>query len=134
MYFNYVEEINMERFFIMFSNNGDDGYVDYENKPSNNLENCEFFKTEEDCQKYIDNIQPEWSSKLYAQKIVFQTTINQLYDCVGCVVTDGTSFARVEKKFDSPHKLFYKKIERESVKNGEPVILVADFKENCLGE
>ena len=124
----------MERFIIKYSNNGDDGYVDYENKPSNNIENCEFFKTEKECQIHIDKIQPEWNSKLSVKKIIFQTTINQLYDCVGCVVTDGTSLARVEKKFDSSHKLFYKKVEKESVKNGEPVILVADLKENCLGE
>lgn len=124
----------MERFFITYSNNGDDGYVDYENKPSNNIENCEFFKTEKECQKYIDEIQPEWSSKLSVQKIIFQTTINQLYDRVGCVVTDGVSFARVKKSCDSPYKLFYANIEEEYIEDGEPVVLVADFYENHLGE
>ena len=124
----------MERFFISYSNSGDDGYVDYENKPSNNIENCEFFKTEEECQIHIDKIQPEWSSKLSIQKIIFQTTINQLYDCVGCVVTDGVSFARVKKSCDSPYKLFYANIEEENVEDGEPVILVADFYEDHLGE
>ena len=124
----------MERFIIKYSNNGDDGYVDYENKPSNNIENCEFFKTEEECQNHIDKIQPDWNSKLSVQKIIFQTTINQLYDCVGCVVTDGTSFARVKKSCDSPYKLFYANIEEENVEDGEPVILVADFYEDHLGE
>ena len=112
----------MERFFIKYSNNGDDDYVDYENKPSNNIENCEFFKTEEECQIRIDKIQTEWSSKLSVQKIIFQTTINQLYDCVGCVVTDGVSFARVKKSCDSPHKLFYANIEKDSIKVVERVI------------
>ena len=57
-----------------------------------------FFKTEKECQIHIDKIQPEWrGSKLSVQKIIFQTTINQLYDCVGCVVTDGISFARAKK-------------------------------------
>ena len=124
----------MERFFIKYSNNGDDDYVDYENKPSNNIENCEFFKTEEECQKHISEIQPEWNSKLSVQKIIFQTTINQLYDCVGRAVTDGVSFARVKKSGDSPHKLFYASVEKENVEDGEPVILVADFYENHLGE
>jgi hypothetical protein len=68
------------------------------------------------------------------QKIIFQTTINQLYDCVGCVVTDGVSFARVKKSCDSPHKLFYANIEGENIKDREPVVLVADFYENHMGE
>ena len=58
----------MERFFITYSNNGDDGYVDYENKPSNNIENCEFFKTEKECQIHIDKIQPEVGFKIIRSK------------------------------------------------------------------
>lgn len=109
----------MERFFITYSNNGDDGYVDYENKPSNNIENCEFFKTEKECQIHIDKIQPEWNSKLSVQKIIFQTTINQLYDFVDfvdCVVTDGVSFARVKKSCDLPHKLFMQILKKKILK------------------
>ena len=49
-------------------------------------------------------------------------------------VTDGVSFARVKKSCDSPHKLFYANIEKETIEDGEPVILVADFYENRLGE
>lgn len=58
-----------EKFFIAYSDGVSDGYVDYEDLPTNNIDNCILFNSEEDCQKYIDTIQSEWASKLYAQKI-----------------------------------------------------------------
>lgn len=61
-----------EKWIIGFYGASGDGYVDYENKPTNNLDNCMSFDTEKDCLEAIAKLQPEWSSKLSADKIEIQ--------------------------------------------------------------
>lgn len=58
-----------EKWIIGFYGESGDGYVDYENKPTNNLENCMSFDTEKECLEEIEKLQPEWGSKLTAVKL-----------------------------------------------------------------
>lgn len=50
----------MSKFFIYFY----DGYVDYENQPTNNFDNVELFDTEEEAEKKLKIYQQDWQPHL----------------------------------------------------------------------
>lgn len=66
---NNKEKQMKEKWIIGFYGESGDGYIDYENKPTNNLENCMSFDTEKECLEEIEKLQPEWGSKLTAVKL-----------------------------------------------------------------
>lgn len=56
----------MSKYFIYFC----DGYVDYENQPTNNFDNAELFATEEEALNVMKTYQKEWTQQHLAVGII----------------------------------------------------------------
>ena len=78
-YFNKFEESMKENkdgfYYIAFYGTSGDGYVGYDNEPTNDIDNAMQFDTEKEAEKEMKKLQKEWGSELYVE--YFSNEINE---------------------------------------------------------
>ena len=62
-------------YYIAFYGTSGDGYVGYDNEPTNDIDNAMQFDTEKEAEKEMKKLQKEWGSKLYVE--YFSNEINE---------------------------------------------------------
>lgn len=78
-YFNKFEESMKENkdgfYYIAFYGTSGDGYVGYDNEPTNDIDNAMQFDTEKEAEKEMKKLQKEWGSELSVE--YFSNEINE---------------------------------------------------------